>query len=671
MRKGKIAALSFLGGALVIAGIVAVAGYSQIMNLAAFTYFYSGFDIFARPNYAIPRLPAAENFELVGHVGGAPGAIAVAGDYAFVGLGTEFVVVDVTDPSRPRVVAGLTLLSCIKDIRVSGKTAYVADGRGGLRLVDISDPEHPKEQSTFGHRSAVQSVAVRGTFAYAAAGIEGVQVLDCSNPERPRLTGFRDSVPGRYGPDSTAIVAVDHSLCVVDGSSGLRLLDTQDAARPRLLNSVEREGGSDCVLAGEGHTIVVAGHAGSEGLWLYERDNDKLRLRAPVKVPEHWWTNGAVVQDRHAYLATSNGLLIVDLSDPAKPVTVAAWDSQPLANVAVENGRGFLTSVSGDFLIVDLANKSKPAVLGVLHQPGAVLTSCMSRDVVLTGSSGSVEGFRFSTDGIIQKTPLFSVPLDHARYISCSQGIAAVLNEVSNDPSGCREWLEVWDFKERGQMRNLLRVAAPGSNLRPVFTKNGVATGGYKGLYTVAFPLSNRSPQLNFLAFKRGIRALASRDNILFVATHNEGGPDAVEVYDPTNPAQLRLLRSITLGDSIDGLCCKGNYLYATSGRFLGKNSLMIFDVSSPSKITHVSSLELFGGTSVEVDNGIAYVEEVSRVSAIDVSDPLHPKVIGKIDTIAVPMSIVDLSVQKDLCCLAAEQAGLYVYRLGTTRRRF
>ncbi|HEY9870157.1 MAG TPA: hypothetical protein V6D08_13405 [Candidatus Obscuribacterales bacterium] len=77
-----------------------------------------------------------------------------------------------------------------------------------------------------------------------------------------------------------------------------------------------------------------------------------------------------------------------------------------------------------------------------------------------------------------------------------------------------------------------------------------------------------------------------------------------------------------------------------------------------------------FGGTTIDVDNGIAYVEEVSRASAIEVSDPVHPRVIGKIDTMAVPMSVTDLSAHGDLLYLAAEQVGLCIYRLADTSAR-
>jgi hypothetical protein len=52
-------------------------------------------------------------------------------------------------------------------------------------------------------------------------------------------------------------------------------------------------------------------------------------------------------------------------------------------------------------------------------------------------------------------------------------------------------------------------------------------------------------------------------------------------------------------------------------------------------------------------------------VSAIDVSDPLHPKAVGNLETIAVPMSVTDLSVHRNLCSIATEQVGLYVYKFG------
>ena len=48
--------------------------------------------------------PLARNVELIGQVGGATQAVAVAGSYAYVGVGPQLVILDISDPAQPAVV---------------------------------------------------------------------------------------------------------------------------------------------------------------------------------------------------------------------------------------------------------------------------------------------------------------------------------------------------------------------------------------------------------------------------------------------------------------------------------------------------------------------------------------------------------------------------------------
>ncbi len=48
----------------------------------------------------------AENVEFVGQVGGRTNAVAVQGNYAYIGEGPRLTILDITDPALPTVVAG-------------------------------------------------------------------------------------------------------------------------------------------------------------------------------------------------------------------------------------------------------------------------------------------------------------------------------------------------------------------------------------------------------------------------------------------------------------------------------------------------------------------------------------------------------------------------------------
>jgi len=76
--------------------------------------------------------------ELVGQIGGSTYAVAVQGNYAYIGVGPRLFILDVSDPSRPDVVGQTSVLPEVVGVAVSGSYAYVADWNGGLVILRIS-----------------------------------------------------------------------------------------------------------------------------------------------------------------------------------------------------------------------------------------------------------------------------------------------------------------------------------------------------------------------------------------------------------------------------------------------------------------------------------------------------------------------------------------------------
>ena len=79
-----------------------------------------------------PLTPTAQDISLVGQIGGATYAVAVAGHYAYVGVGPRLVILDVADPSHP-ILVGQTapLPGVVEGVAVVGNIAYIAAGTAG------------------------------------------------------------------------------------------------------------------------------------------------------------------------------------------------------------------------------------------------------------------------------------------------------------------------------------------------------------------------------------------------------------------------------------------------------------------------------------------------------------------------------------------------------------
>ncbi len=119
--------------------------------------------------------------------------------YLFVTTKEGLQVVDVTHPEQAFVLENATLpLRDAHKLHLARTYAYVADGADGLAIIDITQAEHPKLYEMFnanGKLNDARDVIVGSTnaslFAYVADGKNGLKVIQLLSPEsQPKFYGF-------------------------------------------------------------------------------------------------------------------------------------------------------------------------------------------------------------------------------------------------------------------------------------------------------------------------------------------------------------------------------------------------------------------------------------------------------------------------------------------------
>jgi hypothetical protein len=211
------------------------------------------------------------------------------------------------------------------DMHVDGDIAYLAAWGFGLILVDVSDPRAPAEisrlQAFFAH-----TVDVADGRAYIAKNTNGPEfgIVDVSDTTHP---AFLASYALGFSP---AQVAARHGVAYLVGYSngglesvGLRIIDVSDPVNAMEFGFYDE----DCAAAFE------------------------------VKLV-----------DNLAYLACSNGLHIVDVSDPAAPVRVAHAETEDLLDVRtsleVRGDRAWFGNAAG-IVELDVSDPANPEELAV------------------------------------------------------------------------------------------------------------------------------------------------------------------------------------------------------------------------------------------------------------------------------------------------------------------
>lgn len=122
------------------------------------------------------------------HIGGVTRAIAVADNIAYLGSGSELVVLDIRQPAQPRQVSSILLPYIIEDIVLNGRYAYLL-GRSlegqRLQVLEISNIYRPTLLSTSSPFGYDGSLRVSDGYAYLSGG--KLWIFSLSNASAPQL----------------------------------------------------------------------------------------------------------------------------------------------------------------------------------------------------------------------------------------------------------------------------------------------------------------------------------------------------------------------------------------------------------------------------------------------------------------------------------------------------
>lgn len=146
---------------------------------------YNGFDIFdvSDPTTGIPQLASLA-------LNGRP-ALALKGDYAYVGGTSNGNVVDISDPANPSLVGTFPFSTFVQttDMTVLGDQLFVVGiTLDGVDVLSLADPENPVAAGVTLPGATERGYSVRTHGHYLAlAEQEGIFVYDMSDPLNPSL----------------------------------------------------------------------------------------------------------------------------------------------------------------------------------------------------------------------------------------------------------------------------------------------------------------------------------------------------------------------------------------------------------------------------------------------------------------------------------------------------
>lgn len=325
------------------------------------------------------------------------GSVAVQGNTTYVARGTSgLAIIDSTNPAAP--VLKSTILpfahARISDVQVIGNIAYMSNQvpqgtptpHVGMFIYDVSNPLAPVELSRLewgaggGYHlgcdadSVTVDVTTSGTIAYLTSGITGdVALFDVTNPALPVYVSEIVGPIWSYNSQSHDVLVRNGRCYTTWLGGGFTVHDVTNPSTPvqlghRTTSSVNGEFFYHLALSDDGQTLITTGEIASaaDPIKLWNISNlASITLAGSFASPGGAVPHGITIAGKYAYVGWfTDGLRILDISNPAAPRSVGQYDPEAGSgsafvggiDVAVSGNNVYLSHTTGGLYTLDFVD---------------------------------------------------------------------------------------------------------------------------------------------------------------------------------------------------------------------------------------------------------------------------------------------------------------------------
>ncbi len=548
----------------------------------------------------------------VGAIAGRSGVfgIAAALPYVFCASGESgLVVYDVSDASRPQRFGALNLNGFANDALLLYQNRLVVSlVTGELCLIDVGVPASPRLIDRVKIGRSISQIARDLRNVYAAGGDEGMLVARWSDADRLE-PGLPLSLPGR----SVGIAIENHVAYVAAGASGLLVVNLAAQNGPRVIASRPSDGEATGVACAPSAAVLTDS---SDGLLLLDVSDPARPLLRATHAQESHLPARPLLVDRQVFAPSEGNLLrIFDAGDADRLQPQATLSSGGRARcVSVAGGNVFFGDASGLWIASADPKVEVEATSSMRPRSAPTAISVSGRLFALAEPDLGVELLEVGHDGALTRQT-WCDELTEPTGVALRPPYAFVATQS--------EGLVTIDF------RNYLSpvVLSRGTGSFRLISLWGdrvvVAQGQEQWLYDISDPAA---------PVRRGFRQAAPPALQLIAAPGGlvialESG--MIELLDWSSPGEPRVVASIPQGDRIGTIALHGTdrLLYAHREVDAGPTTLELIDLADRSAPRAMWSLLLPSAVD-QIASAPPYVylsSAGSGVTLLDLSDPTHP----------------------------------------------
>jgi len=314
------------------------------------------------------------------------GAVAVSGNYAYLGCGHGLAVVDISVPTTPTLCSYERIEGeSANHIAISEGTAYVtADGYGSyFKAVDVTDPYDPAIVWDSGEAAAWTSTLAVSKNIVAVGYSTGpwfgdLRFYDVTNPAAPLLKERPSPLfimaPGPMCFENRKLYIRDYG----DWAAGLEIFDTSNPEAPTRLGRHWLSFSSSELAVSKDFVYVWMGT--TSGLNIFDAsDPTSLTLCGSYTTSSSLYGNRIVLSQHRAYTWAEDlnnrvaHLLVLDKTDPTSLTLLGSYDTAKNSAFDVIGNVVYLLDGGQTLKILDFADPANPVQLSSLDMNGGMI----------------------------------------------------------------------------------------------------------------------------------------------------------------------------------------------------------------------------------------------------------------------------------------------------------
>ncbi len=310
--------------------------------------------------------------------------------------------------------------------------------------------------------------------------------------------------------------------------------------------------GIDWVAPNEGTYYVEVSSTGGVGSYTLRLDTT-LELQLLGRFNPQGYSLDVRASGNLVYLIVgTQGLLLVDVTDPAHPVEVGSNSTRGYAqSLALGGGVAYVANRGDGLTILDVSDPMRPVEIGRLDTPGS------AQAVALRGQLAAVADQRGGLQLVDVSKPTSPVLVKTVETSGFAQSvwIDGAFAYVAAGDAG----LEIVSIATPASASSVARLSLQGE-ANDVVVAGGVAyvAAGYRGVRIVDVSTPASPSEIGFLSTAGEALGLAVRSSTLYVAERSGG----LTVYDVSNPRDPKRLAQIATPGEALRVAVDGNHAY-------------------------------------------------------------------------------------------------------------